>query len=183
VNIGTQIPLIKLHQNGGQVAPREGMTGWNLMNGSLIYTHRKKHGICNVFKGEAKFSVYDSSFDTYESTKFILCMGTYEGKTERFSAMNYLHQRVALLDSFGQTGVKPFDAVMSKVKKVQDYPDTLARFIVNPKTKFFAAFYSEKYCTEKIMHNQKSMFAVTIKGKKTLGQIFAKYHQLFLQVV
>lgn len=189
MNVGVERPLIKLHRNGGEVAPRKdlsgkSMVGWNLSRGSIVYTHNRKGGISNVFRGRADFKIYDQPIGGSESKKFLLCLGTYEGKTERFQALNYLHQKQALLGSFGETGVKGIDTVFGVVQKAVNWQETLARFIVNPKTKFFVGFFSiDKGEPSLVMHNQKDIVGVMITGQKTLGQIFYENQKMFLHFV
>jgi|SoiMethySBSTD1v2_1073268.scaffolds.fasta_scaffold548627_2 hypothetical protein len=171
--------LVKLHR-GEDIKPRA-MNKWNLAQGSLVYTHENRRLMGARFRKAIDLQIYDNSFGTPDTTEFLMAWGKYEGKTERFSSLNLLHQRGALLGSFGETGNKGIDTVWNVANGIANWPDTVAGVIVNANTKFFVGFFSstkrEPYL---VMHNQKSIAAVQIDGKTSLAKLFHKYRTMFI---
>lgn len=193
--------LIKLHKNGGDVTPFPGLKGFNVGNGTLVYVHNAKSSICRTFRGNM-FSIFDNSFGDTDNTEWQIYLGTYEGRTERFEATNYLHQRAALLEHEGKrlegrgAGVKTFNtvaAVGEKLVKVIEWQSTLAtaigQWVVKPQTKYFVAFKRIKNGADplckgvRIMHNQTNIFGLRCKGIMTLGQIFSQNSEEFMRCV
>lgn len=173
--------LVKLHRNNGDVKPRPNLRGWDLAQGSLVYTGSTRGQIGQAFRNAANFVVYDNSFNQSDSTAFYVVWGTYEGKTERFDTMNYLHQRAAMNAGFGKTGNDKLDKVWGVVSAAANWQETLARAVINPKTKYFVGFFSKcKTEPSHIMHNQTDVASLSHNGLSTLAQIFHKYRQMFM---
>jgi hypothetical protein len=181
--------LIKLHRNGLKVTPDLcKYSHWNLASmGSLIYTHDTKGQIANAFRGNegSGFTISDTPTGQGASDRFLVVFGKYEGKSEQFEGMNLLHQRNAMLGNHGQTGIAAIDAVFGVASKIANYPETIARAMVNPKKKYFVGFFNEskhQHMT-RFMHNQGSVCAVYMDGPATLAQIFHKHKNFFFAKV
>jgi hypothetical protein len=175
-------PLVKL-QTTSDVSPQPNMQGFNLRHGSLVYTHKAKGGIGNIFMGNDKFFICDGDGDKAATKKFYIVFGAYEGRTERFSSLNYMHQRHAVLGNFGSTGHRRVDTAIRVVTAIGS-PETIGRAILNPKKKYFVGFFStDKTSPIYIMHNQigKPIY-FPIYGKKTLSEIYADKVAAFLQL-
>lgn len=188
--------LVKLHRNIGSLIPanRTGLTSWNLAGstmGTLVYTHDTKGAIPRIFgarNGQA-FSIYDQAVGEQNvGRKFLVALGTYEGKSEQFDTLNYLHQRQALLGNFGETGNKVVDKIWGGVSKVANYPETIGRFAValghghaTIQKKYFVAFMSESKNSEtsRIMHNQLDVTVVKANGPATLAAIVQQNLAMF----
>ncbi|MEO5857740.1 MAG: hypothetical protein ABIR33_02205 [Pyrinomonadaceae bacterium] len=189
--------LVKLHKNPGFLVPTghpKGLTGWNLAAstmGTIVYTHDTKGAIPRIFgarNGQA-FTIFDQAVSEQNVAKnFYVALGTYEGTTQKFDTLNYLHQRQATLGQFGQTGIKTVDKIWGPISKIANYPETIGRFAValghghaTIQKKYFVALMSESKNgqTGHIMHNQLDITVVTAKGPATLADIVQQNLTMF----
>ena len=172
--------LVKLH-NGEGIAPRSILRGWDLAQGSLVYTDSNRNLMGSKFRNAINFQIYDNSFGKPDTTPFFIAWGKYEGKTELFSATNYFHQRTALTGSFGETGNKGFDTAWKAVSSVANWQDTVGKAIVGGKTKFFVGFFSTHNGEPtRVMHNQTFIGTYRLKGKTTPALVFNTFRDMFL---
>ena len=175
-------PLVKL-QTTSDVRPKPNMVGFNLRHGSLVYTHNAKGGIGNIFKGNNNFYICDGDGNTAATKKFYIVFGAYAGRTERFSSLNYLHQRQAVLGNYGSTGHKRVDTAMRVISTIGS-PENIVDAILRKK-KYFVGFFSiDKSSPTHVMHNQiGEPLYFSVYGKKTLSQIYAETVRSFHQLV
>ena len=169
------------------------LVGWDLFtHRTLIYVSPNRNDF------EEWFTKTHPSFKVFlkQTTRHIQAgVGRYYGRTEKFSGLNYLHQRHALLGSFGQleedslkAGVQGhrvrwgnvINVGLQAAQWITNPVGTLAEKVTKGKPKYFVAFADRD--VSRVVHMQEAILWCVIgdHGKNgnqelTLGEFWNQY--------
>jgi hypothetical protein len=198
------MPMVKIHHGEGPSPYRHRtMKGYNLDTGN---TTHGGHKLVYTFSHEDMFAGYcqqhsDFTIMTGLGNKIDIGVGKYDkgraAKSHMFDPTNYLHQRNALLGSFGEmpegslkVGVKghrvSFGDVLNKVKKGADWiasPGQKLAGLALHKSRYFVVFTTVQ--AHIIMHQQEGLLYLATKKKDfteandkvyiSLGDVYKNY--------